>query len=52
MATENASINEIAGYFGDNFPILKKLRTDATLSVNAFCDGSYDKSTGSLLLFR
>lgn len=48
VATENASINEIAGYFGDNFPILKKLRTDATLTVNAFCDGSYDKSTGSL----
>lgn len=48
VATEKASINELVEYFGDNFPVLKKLRTDALLSVNASCDGFYDKETGSL----
>ena len=45
---EKASVSELADYFGDNFPILKKLRTDALLSLNASCDGCYDNSTGSL----
>lgn len=48
VATKETSVSELAEYFGANFPILKKLRTDALLSVNAFCDGFYDKSTGSL----
>ena len=45
---EKASVNELVEYFGNNFPVLKKLRTDALLSLNASCDGCYDKSTGSL----
>ena len=48
LATEKASVSELAEFFGKNFPILKKLRTDALLSVKASCDGSYDKSTGKL----
>lgn len=48
VATKEASVNELVEYFGDNFPILKKLRTDARLSVNASCDGFYDSATGSL----
>lgn len=48
VTTEKASVNELAEYFGDNFPVLKKLRTDALLSVNASCDGFYDKESGSL----
>lgn len=45
---DKAPVNELVEYFGDNFPVLKKLRTDALLTVNASCDGSYDKSNGSL----
>ena len=45
---DKASVNELVEHFGDNFPVLKKLRTDALLTVNASCDGFYDKSTGSL----
>ena len=48
VTTEKASVNELAEYFRDNFPVLKKLRTDALLSVNASCDGFYDKESGSL----
>ncbi len=43
-----ASVKELVEHFGDNFPVLKKLRTDALLTVNASCDGFYDKSTGAL----
>ena len=48
VATEKASVSELVEYFGDNFPVLRKLRTDALLSVNASCDGFYDKASGSL----
>ncbi len=48
VSTEKASVSELAEYFGSNFPILKKLRTDAVLSVTASCDGFYDKSSGGL----
>jgi len=48
VVTEKASVSELAEYFGKNFPVLKKLRTDALLSVNASCNGFYDKGTGSL----
>ena len=45
---DKASVNELVEYFRDNFPVLKKLRTNALLTVNASCDGFYDKSTGNL----
>lgn len=45
---DKASINDLIECFGDNFPILKKLSTDALLSANASCDGFYDSSTGAL----
>lgn len=48
VGTENASVGELVDFFGENFPILKKLRTDAKLTVNASCDGCYDKSKGGL----
>ncbi len=48
LATEKAPVNELVEHFGDNFPVLKKLRTDALLTVNASCDGFYDSSTGAL----
>ena len=45
---DKASVSEVAGYFGKNFPFLTKLSTDALLTVDASCDGYYDKSSGSL----
>ncbi len=45
---DKASVNGLVEHFGDNLPVLKKLRTDALLTVNASCDGFYDKSSGSL----
>ena len=45
---DKASVSEAAEYFGKNFPFLKKLSTDALLTVNASCDGCYDKNSGSL----
>ena len=45
---DKASVNELVEYFGDNFPVLKKLRTDALLTLKASCDGFYDKSVGGL----
>ena len=41
-------VREITDYFGKNFPILKKLDTDASISLNANCDGYYIKETNSL----
>ena len=41
-------VSEITEYFGKNFPILKKLDTDASISLNASCDGYYIKETNSL----
>ncbi len=45
---EKAPVNELVEYFGDNFPILKKLHTDALLTANASCNGFYDMSSGAL----
>jgi len=45
---DKASVSEVIEHFGKNLPLLKKLSTDALLTVNASCDGYYDKSTGSL----
>jgi hypothetical protein len=47
-AIDKEHVSEITGYFGKNFPILKKLDTDATLSLNASCDGWYIRETKSL----
>lgn len=41
-------VSELTDYFGKNFPILKKLDTDATISLNANCDGFYIRETNSL----
>jgi hypothetical protein len=45
---DDASVNALAQSFGDNFPVLKKIRTDAKVSLTALCDGYYDKETRSL----
>ena len=41
-------VSEITGYFGKNFTILKKLDTDASISLDASCDGYYITETNSL----
>ena len=41
-------VSEVVDYFGDNFPILKKLHTDALISLDADCDGYYIPETKSL----
>ena len=45
---DKEKVSEITKYFGKNFPILKKLDTDASISMNASCDGYYVKETNSL----
>jgi len=47
-ALENEPVNEVTEYFGDNFPILKKLDTDAKISLEAKCDGYYNPKDGKL----
>ena len=48
VAMDDEPVNEVTRYFGDNFPVLKKLDTDARLSLDASCDGYYDPKTGRL----
>jgi hypothetical protein len=45
---KDASISGLVDCFGDNFPVLKNLHTDAVISLDATCDGFYDSATGSL----
>ncbi|MBR1926531.1 MAG: hypothetical protein IJ840_02075, partial [Bacteroidales bacterium] len=47
-SVENEPVSEVTEYFGDNFPILKKLDTDAKVSIEAICDGYYDPKTSRL----
>jgi len=41
-------VSELIECFGENFPILKKLRTDAKVSLEASCEGHYIQETKSL----
>ena len=45
---DDASVHDFIQYFGDNFPGLKKIKTDAVISLTALCDGYYDPATRSL----
>ena len=45
---DDASVDRFVKFFGDNFPGLKKIKTDAKISLTALCDGYYDPSTRSL----
>ena len=45
---DNQPVREVTGYFGNNFPILKKLKTDARISLDAHCDGYYVAQTKEL----
>ncbi len=47
-AMDDEPVRDVTRYFGDNFPILKKLDTDAMLSLDADCDGFYNPKTGKL----
>lgn len=47
-AMDDEPVRDVTRYFGDNFPILKKLDTDARLSLDADCDGFYNPKTGKL----
>lgn len=48
VAIDDASVNEFVQFFGDNFPGLKKIKTDAKISLTALCDGHYIPETKSL----
>ena len=48
LVMEEEPVKEVTEYFGENFPILKKLDTDARLSLEANCDGYYNPATGKL----
>ena len=46
---DKCSVNELIHYFGKNFlPEAEKLRTDATITLTAHCDGYYNPGRGSL----
>ena len=45
---DDQPVSEVTGYFGDNFPILKKLKTDARVSLDAHCNGYYIAQTKEL----
>ncbi|MBR5660910.1 MAG: hypothetical protein IKW99_05110 [Bacteroidales bacterium] len=47
-AMDDEPVKDVTKYFGENFPILKKLDTDARLSLDADCDGFYNPKTGKL----
>jgi len=47
-SVENEPVKEVTAYFGDNFPILKKLDTDAAVSIDAACEGYLNPSSGRL----
>jgi len=44
----DSDLGELCSYFADNFPALKKLRTDAHLSLDLHVDGIYDTQNGRL----
>ena len=41
-------VNEVTEYLGKNFPVLKKLKTNARVSIDAHCDGYYIAETKDL----
>jgi hypothetical protein len=41
LSVDKEKISDIASTFKDNFPFLGKVSTDATLSLDAHCDGEY-----------
>lgn len=47
-AIRKTSIKALADCFGENFPMLRKLDTDALLTLDAKCDGEYSKADGRL----
>ena len=47
-ALEDEPVSEVTNYFGNNFPILKKLDTDARISLDARCEGYYNPETDKL----
>ena len=48
VSVENEPVKEVTAYFGDNYPVLKKLDTDAAVTISASCEGFLDPSTGKL----
>ena len=47
---DRCSVGDIVKEFGENFPDLKKVRTDAVVSLIALCDGWYVPERGALPL--
>ena len=48
VGVDRCPLGEVIDQFGENFPVLKKIRTDASLTVKAKADGYYDSATGSI----
>ena len=48
LRINDQKVSEVTEYFGNNFPILKKLDTDARISLEGNCDGYLDPATGKL----
>ena len=45
---DNCPLGELVEEFKDNFPFLKKIKTDAKISLDAICDGYYNPSRKTL----
>lgn len=43
LSIDKQRVSEIASAFKDNFPILGKFDTDATITLDAHCDGEYSE---------
>ncbi|MBP5218121.1 MAG: hypothetical protein J6Z47_04150, partial [Bacteroidales bacterium] len=48
VALEDEPVSEVTKFLGDNFPVLKKLKTDALVSADGHCDGYFDKQSGRI----
>ena len=47
-AIDDASVNDVVKFLGDNIPVLKRIKTDAKVSLTALCDGYYIPETKAL----
>ena len=47
-AIDDEPVREVTDHFGRNFPVLRKLDTDARISLDAHCNGYYVKETGNM----
>ena len=48
LSIDEEKVSDIIKTFGNNFPVIKKLNTDAKISLDATCDGFYVPATKKL----